>query len=130
MPIPEPSQEGLDRAALGDGRGLLILLASCGGVGQERPAPTVEKRWPFVWRDLSDPHGGLKGADRRFLADRGLRQILSGCYEGDEDGSAIAEWIENTRDVPGIVGAMHTLWEDHYDAMDTWAQRASGGGGG
>jgi hypothetical protein len=74
-------------------------------------------------------HGGLMGKNARFFADMGLRQILSGYYDGDEDGAAIEKWIGNTRDVPGIAGAMYTTWEDKYDAMDAWAQKAWGGKG-
>jgi hypothetical protein len=73
-------------------------------------------------------HGGLMGKNCKFFADLGLKQILSGYYDGDEDGAAIAKWIANTRDVPGIDGAMYTTWEDRYDAMDRWANRAWGGG--
>jgi hypothetical protein len=69
-------------------------------------------------------HGGLKGKNCRFFADRGLRQILSGYYDSDEDGSRIAEWLANARDVPGIVGAMYTTWENKYGAMCTWAKKA------
>jgi len=71
-------------------------------------------------------HGGLKGKNCQFFADLGLRQILSGYYDGDEDGAAIAEWIANTKSVKGIVGAMYTTWEDKYDAMDAWARKAWG----
>jgi hypothetical protein len=73
-------------------------------------------------------NGGLMGKNCKFFADRGLKQILSGYYDGDNDGSAIATWLSNTKDVPGIVGAMYTTWEDRYDAMDAWAQRAWGAG--
>jgi hypothetical protein len=73
-------------------------------------------------------HGGLMGKNCQFFADRGLQQILSGYYDGDEDGAGIAKWLGNTKDVPGIVGAMYTTWEDKYDAMDVWAQKAWGGG--
>jgi len=73
-------------------------------------------------------HGGLMGKNCRFFADRGLKQILSGYYDGDEDGAAIAQWLANTEGVPGIVGAMYTTWEDKYGAMDVWAQKAWGGG--
>ncbi len=72
--------------------------------------------------------GHLKGKNCQFFADLGLKQILSGYYDSDEDGSAIQEWIDATRKVHGIVGAMYTTWEDKYDAMDAWAQRAWGGG--
>jgi hypothetical protein len=74
-------------------------------------------------------HGGLMGKNCKFFADRGMQQILSGYYDGDEDGAAIAKWLSSTKDVPGIAGAMYTTWEDKYDAMDVWAQRAWGGGG-
>jgi hypothetical protein len=72
-------------------------------------------------------NGGLQGKNCQFFADLGLKEILSGYYDGDEDGSAIAKWVENTKSVPGIVGEMYTTWEDKYDAMDAWAQKAWGG---
>ena len=71
-------------------------------------------------------HGGLKGKNCQFFADLGLKQILSGYYDGDEDGAAISEWLRNTEGVPGIIGAMYTTWEDKYSAMDVWARRAWG----
>jgi hypothetical protein len=73
-------------------------------------------------------NGGLMGKNCKFFADLGLKQILSGYYDGDERGDNIAKWYDNTRSVPGVVGAMYTTWEDRYDAMDTWAKRAWGGG--
>ena len=72
-------------------------------------------------------NGDLLGKNSPFFASLGLKQVLSGYYDGDEDGSRITKWIENTRAVPGVVGAMYTTWEDRYDAMDTWAQKAWGG---
>ena len=72
-------------------------------------------------------HGGLMGKNAKFFADLGLRQILSGYYDGDEDGSAIVKWRAATKDIPGIAGAMYTTWEDKYDAMDEWAKKAWGG---
>ncbi len=71
-------------------------------------------------------HGGLMGKNSKFFADLGLKQILSGYYDADDDGAAIAKWEDATRAIPGIVGAMYTTWEDKYDAMDTWAKRAWG----
>lgn len=71
-------------------------------------------------------HGGLKGKNCKFFADLGLKQILSGYYDSDEDGKAITQWLANTRDVPGIVGAMYTTWEDKYGAMEKWAHAAWG----
>lgn len=72
-------------------------------------------------------YGELKGKNCKFFADLGLRQILSGYYDGDEDGSGIAEWLANTKEIPGIVGAMYTTWEDKYGAMAPWAKKAWGG---
>ena len=69
-------------------------------------------------------HGGLKGKNCKFFADLGLRQILAGYYDGDEDGAAIVEWRHNTENVPGIVGVMYTTWQDKYGAMNAWAARA------
>ena len=71
-------------------------------------------------------HGGLLGKNCKFFADRGLKQILSGYYDSDSDGSAIAKWLANVKGIPGIVGAMYTTWEDKYEATGAWARRAWG----
>ncbi len=71
-------------------------------------------------------NGGLKGKNCQFFADLGLRQILSGYYDSDENGADIAEWKKNTASVTGIVGAMYTTWENKYDAMRPWAKSAWG----
>jgi hypothetical protein len=91
---------------------------------------SLKGSWKGLDKDVGivNWHGGLMGKNSRFFADLGLKQILSGYYDSDEDGSAIAQWIENTKGIPGIVGAMYTTWEDKYDAMDVWARRAWGGG--
>ena len=71
-------------------------------------------------------HGGLKGKNCQFFAGLGLRQILSGYYDSDEEGSGIAEWEQKTAKVPGVVGAMYTTWENKYGAMPAWAKQAWG----
>ena len=90
---------------------------------------TLKDSWKGLDKDIGivNWHGGLMGKNAKFFADRGLKQILSGYYDGDEDGAAISKWITNTKDIPGIVGAMYTTWEDKYDAMDVWARKAWGG---
>ncbi len=72
-------------------------------------------------------YGSLQGKNCQFFADLGLNQILSGYYDGDNDGSLITAWRNHTKAVPGIVGAMYTTWQDKYDAMDVWAKHAWGG---
>lgn len=71
-------------------------------------------------------NGGLEGKNCQFFADLGLKQMLSGYYDGDEDGAAIAKWLANTQEVKGIVGAMYTTWGDNYEAMEVWAEKAWG----
>lgn len=73
-------------------------------------------------------HGGLKGKNCKFFADLGLKQILSGYYDHDENGAEISTWLQNTKGIPGIVGAMYTTWEDKYGAMNNWAKKAWGDG--
>lgn len=91
---------------------------------------SLKGSWKGLDKDVGivNWHGGLQGKNCRFFADLGLRQILSGYYDGDEDGAAIARWLSNTQTIPGIVGAMYTTWEDKYAAMEVWAKRAWGSG--
>ena len=89
---------------------------------------TLKGSWKGLDKDVGivNWHGGLMGKNSPFFANLGLRQILSGYYDGDEDGSAIAQWKAATKGIPGVVGAMYTTWEDQYGPMDVWAQRAWG----
>jgi hypothetical protein len=63
---------------------------------------------------------------RLLFADLGLKQILSGYYDSDENGEVIHQWLDNTKSVPGIAGAMYTTWESKYNAMTPWAKSAWG----
>ncbi len=89
---------------------------------------TLKGSWKGLDKDVGivNWYGSLGGKNCQFFADLGLKQILSGYYDGDENGDAIATWLSNTADVPGIVGAMYTTWQDRYDAMDVWAEKAWG----
>jgi len=92
---------------------------------------SLEGSWKGLDKDvvIVNWHGGLLGKNCPFFAKLGLRQILSGYYDGDEDGSGIAKWMQAAKPTPGIIGAMYTTWEDKYDAMDVWAQKAWGKSG-
>ncbi|MDX1931789.1 MAG: carbohydrate binding domain-containing protein [Capsulimonadales bacterium] len=92
---------------------------------------SLKGSWKGLAKDVGivNWYGGLMGKNCRFFADLGLKQILAGYYDGDEDGSAIVRWQAATKGIPGIVGAMYTTWEDKYDAMTVWATKAWGGSG-
>lgn len=89
---------------------------------------TLKGSWKGLDKDVGivNWYGSLGGKNCQFFADLGLKQILSGYYDSDESGEAIANWLANTANVPGIVGAMYTTWQDRYDAMDVWAGKAWG----
>ena len=89
---------------------------------------SLANSWKGLDKDVGivNWNGGLKGKNCQFFADLGLKQILSGYYDSDEDGSQIAEWRQKAKSVPGVVGAMYTTWEDKYDAMAAWAKQAWG----
>jgi hypothetical protein len=91
---------------------------------------SLEGSWKGLDKDvvLVNWYGELMGKNSPFFAKLGLRQILSGYYDGDEDGSTIAKWREATKNVPGIIGAMYTTWHNKYGAMDVWAEKAWGDG--
>jgi len=70
--------------------------------------------------------GGLTGKNCKFFADIGLKQILSGYYDSDENGDGIKEWMDKTKSIPNIAGAMYTTRESKYNAMSPWAAKAWG----
>ncbi len=89
---------------------------------------TLKDSWKGLDKDVGivNWNGGGLAKDSKFFADLGLKQVLSGYYDSDENGAAITKWIGATRGLSGIDGAMYTTWEDKYDAMDHWAQKAWG----
>jgi len=99
---------------------------------KQGPYYFVEGSWEGAWEG-ADPEmgianwaGHLKGKNCRWFADRGHQQVLCGYYDADDDGAAIAEWLEAVREVPGIVGVMHTSWQERFDTIEVWARRAWG----
>jgi hypothetical protein len=92
----------------------------------------VNGTWAGSWEGLASDigivnwYGELKGSNCKFFADSGHQQVLAGYYDSDENGSGIAEWLANARSVPGVTGAMYTTWQDKYDAMEAWAEKAWG----
>ncbi|MEI6500850.1 MAG: hypothetical protein WCP21_07465 [Armatimonadota bacterium] len=87
---------------------------------------TLKGSWEGLDKDVGivNWYGDLLGKNCQFFADLGLKQILSGYYDADENGDQIAKWQAATKNIPGIVGAMYTTWEDKYGAMEAWAKRA------
>jgi len=91
---------------------------------------TLKNSWKGLDKDVGivNWNGGGGAKDVQFFAGLGLKQILSGYYDGPGDGSDIVKWLGVTKGIPGVVGAMYTTWQDNYGPMDVWAQRAWGGG--
>ena len=89
---------------------------------------SLKGSWEGLDKDVGivNWNGGLVGKNCQFFADLGLKQILSGYYDGDEDGSQIAKWLDATKGVSGIAGVMYTTWESKYGALDAWAKKAWG----
>ncbi len=89
---------------------------------------TLVGSWKGLDKDVGivNWNGGLMGKNCQFFADLGLKQILSGYYDSDENGDAIRQWMDGAKSVPGITGAMYTTWESKYGAMAPWARQAWG----
>jgi len=84
---------------------------------------TLAGSWKGLDKDVGivNWHGGLMGKNCKFFADLGLKQILSGYYESNENGDGIKEWMDKTKSIPGISSAMYTTWEAKYGATSPWA---------
>ena len=89
---------------------------------------SLKGSWKGLDKDIGivNWNGGGGAKDVKFFADLGLKQVLSGYYDGDEDGAGIQKWITGAQGLRGVVGAMYTTWNDNYAPMDTWAQKAWG----
>ena len=93
----------------------------------------VNGSWAGSWEGLDrrigivNWYGELKGKNAKFFADRGMKQIFAGYYDGNEQGEDVVPWFHGVQGLPGIVGAMYTTWQDKYGAMEAWARQAWGG---
>ena len=63
--------------------------------------------------------------DMPFFAGLGHKQILAGYY--DHDPTEIRRWLDDAKDVKGVVGVMYTTWVGNYDDLEKFAQAAWGG---
>jgi len=99
---------------------------------KDGPYYFVEGSWEGSWEGadpdigLANWAGHLKGKNCRWFADRGHQQVLSGYYDHDDDGAAIAAWLKAVEGIRGIVGAMHTSWQEKFDTLEAWAEKAWG----
>ena len=89
---------------------------------------SLKDSWKGLDKDVGivNWNGGGLAKDCQFFSGLGLKQVLSGYYDGDADGSGITKWIDSAKGLRGVVGAMYTTWEDNYGPMDVWAQKAWG----
>jgi hypothetical protein len=85
--------------------------------------------WSGSWKGLdrdvivvnwnSDPRKRV--ASMKHFAALGNRQILAGYYDGPP--AAIAGWLRDAKDIPGIVGAMYTTWRHQYGDLESFTER-------
>ena len=65
----------------------------------------------------SDPAKRIESL--RHFAGLGQRQILAGYYDGPV--AAIDGWLHDGRNVPGLIGAMYTTWQQRYRDLEGFA---------
>ena len=89
---------------------------------------SLKDSWKGLDKDVGvvNWHGEGGAKDVKFFSDLGLRQVLSGYYDGDETGDGIQKWAASAQGLPGVAGAMYTTWNDNYAPMDVWAGKAWG----
>ena len=89
---------------------------------------SLKDSWKGLDKDVgvANWHGEGGAKDVKFFSDLGLRQVLSGYYDGDETGAGIQKWAGAAAGLPGVAGAMYTTWNDNYAPMDAWARKAWG----
>ncbi len=83
--------------------------------------------WYGSWKGLdkdvvivnwnSDP--AKRTESLKHFASLGHRQILAGYYDGPV--GAIRGWLRDSREIPGISGAMYTTWQHQYRDLEAFA---------
>lgn len=54
----------------------------------------------------------------KHFADRGHKQILCGYY--DAPSEAMASWLKDAKDTPGIIGVTYTTWSNNYSELEKY----------
>jgi hypothetical protein len=91
----------------------------------------VNGSWAGSWEGLPKDavivnwNSGKPKESLPFFANRGLKQILAGYYDGPPD--SIRRWLAAAEGVPGVVGVMYTTWQGKYDDLEAFAKAAWGG---
>ncbi len=92
----------------------------------------VNGSWEGSWEGLTPDigivnwAGFLEGKNCKWFADLGHEQVLSGYYDWDDGGDGIAGWLNGAQGVPGVSGAMYTSWQEKFDSIEAWAEKAWG----
>lgn len=90
----------------------------------------VNGTWAGSWEGLPKDaivlnwHFGKRRESLPWFARRGHSQILAGYYDGAP--GQIRTWLDDAKNVPGIVGVMYTTWASRYDDLEAFAQAAWG----
>jgi hypothetical protein len=102
--------------------------------GQE-PYYLVNGSWRGSWEGLDariiimNWYAEPAPANNKWFAERGHRQMLAGYYDKGPGHFYDPEWLEKTREVPGIIGVMYTPWSKGYEDIEAWAEAVWGGKG-
>jgi hypothetical protein len=91
----------------------------------------VNGSWTGSWEGLT-PEVGIvnwyfepRKKNLPFFANRGHKQILAGYYDNNVEYTKT--WLDDGRDVKGIVGVMYTTWQSKFDDLEKFAQVVWGG---
>lgn len=142
----DPPCRGLDPAKLLAGN-----LRRCAGIVRKGAPDALVCVWSDMFNPTQNAHGGYylaagdlsgswEGLTRdmvilnwdwahprqaaSFFAGLGCRQILAGYY--DRNPRDIADWLEQVRGTPGILGVMYTTFENRYEGLEAFAEAAWG----
>jgi hypothetical protein len=63
----------------------------------------------------------------KWFADLGNQQILAGYY--DAAPSKIVGWLNQAREVKGVIGVMYTTWQDQYKDLEEFGKLTGAAGG-
>jgi hypothetical protein len=92
----------------------------------------VNGSWEGSWEGLTPDVGIVnwyfepRKQNLPWFSKRGHKQILAGYYDNNVEYTKT--WLEDAKEVSGIVGVMYTTWQSRYDDLEKFARVVWGGG--
>ncbi len=95
------------------------------GSWQGLPPGAIMMNWNLG--KLAQSLAWFAGTDPSGMQPHGFRQIIAGYYSNGDGGAEATKELGAATGVPGVIGAMYTVWDDNYTQLQAYADAMRAG---